>query len=72
MDDYQAEGLATGLSHIARDLRAVEDELKKIRMLMSADLLLKTYQHTEEDDIVKWPIGRLLDIVETCDLFTSS
>ena len=65
MDDHQVEGLATGLSHIARDLRAVEGELKKIRLLMAADLVLKTYEHTEEGGIkVTHPISELIDTVQ--------
>jgi hypothetical protein len=61
MDDYQVEGLVL-------EIRRISDELKNIRVLMAADLLLKTYQHTEEDEgeilTVTHPITDLIDTVQ--------
>ena len=67
MDDYQAEGLATGLGHIARDIRAVENELKNIRVIMAADVVLKTFQHVDKNDCTRWTLSDLIDMVQGMD-----
>lgn len=51
-------------------LQRIAYELEKIRVIMAADLLLKTYQHIEEDTgLVKNPISDLIDVVQDLNYF---
>ena len=78
MEDHQLDALIGEISRLrkeleplleVKDLNLIADELKNIRVIMAADLLLKTYQHTEDADshLVQWPITELIDVVQNID-----